>query len=660
MRPTSLFAFMLLFWVNPHLVFAQNTTLPDSISRNLSGFYSEESRIAYLLSIVEREQFSNPELAKATASEAYVRASTNGNTLLEAQAAYWAAWLEFQHDSVGFFGGAISKANISQTLFEQYKNPLGLARVYCLKSGLAFDSNDSLGAKIYIEKAYQWIPKIKNQRKDSLWVMGYIRQLESNFLTSKACIEVQKQSLALYEQAGDSIRIGRICLKLIGPLSETNDFPTATQYAVRARNAFAAAKYDEGIRLAYLDYLSILLYQYYLQPTESLFQETARAIKINPALFNSDYRFPMRMASLYSHKSINSANAHIIKQTYADSAQIFIDMAWKSAKNTQNVDDLRVVYENMVYTCGLAGNCDTVMIRTANSFLEQLQLGSAKTARIQDELANRYTLDRQRTLREERQRQKQILWAIFGVSAIFLLGSGLFIQRRNIENMNRNLRSRMEALRAQMNPHFIANTLNAIESLVNQNRNKEASHYIIQFSRLCRGILNNSRNEATTLEEELTMLNYFMSLEQLRMGERLQYRTEIDPKLNTEEIALPSMLLQPFVENSIWHGLMRKNEGGTVFLKATRLDDKYYQCIVEDDGIGRKKSAELKERSVVNQPSLGLAITEERIEKLYKFKGSRIVTEDLYHPDGTAAGTRVTITLPLQSITDKQHESNNR
>ncbi len=659
MYKNTLFALLLLFWANTTALFAQNSSLPDSIVQALTGHYNEENRIEYLLSIVTREQYVNPDLAKLLANEAYVCANANGNTFLEAQASYWAAWLEYQHDKIGFLGGAISKANISQSLFEQSQDPLGLARIYCLKGALAFDSNDTIGAKNFIEKAYAWIPKIKNQRKDSLWVMGYLRQLESNLLPSKDRIKVQSQSLNLYEQAGDSIRIGRICLKLLGPLSAAQDFKTAIQYAIRARNAFAAAKYDEGVRSAYLDYLSILLYQYALQPAEPLFQEAVRAIKINPSLFETDYRFPMRLASLYSHKSL-ATTQQLVKQTYADSAQIFIDMAWKSAKNTQNVDDLRVVYENMVYTCGLAGNCDTVMIRTANSFLEQLQQSSAKTARIQDELANRYTLDRQRTLREERQRQNQIMWGGLGVLAFFLLGSGLYIQRRNIENMNRALRSRMEALRAQMNPHFIANALNAIESLVNQNRNKEASHYIIQFSRLCRGILNNSRNEASTLEEELTMLDYFMSLEQLRMGERLQYFTEIDPKLNTEEIALPSMLLQPFVENSIWHGIMPKSSGGTVSLKATRLDDKFYQCIVEDDGIGRKKSEEIKERMVVTRPSLGLAITQERIEKLYKFKGSRIIIDDLYHTDGTASGTRVTITLPIQSITDKQNESNNR
>jgi two-component sensor histidine kinase len=639
-----------IFWANFSPVSAQNIVLPDSISNTLSQFYTEKGRVEYLLNIVQRDQYTNPPLAKAAANEAYVRADADGNTFLEAQAAYYMAWLEFQHDKEGFLGGAIAKAKISQTLFEQHKDPLGLARIYCLESALAFDSNDSLGAKSFAQKAMQWVPKIVGQQRDSMWVMGYLRQVEANFLPAKDRFDLLNQSLNLYEKAGDSIRIGRTSLKLVGASIGKQDFDMASKYALRARNAFASARYDEGVRLAYLEYINILINRYYYGPTEALFKQTTQAIRVDPGIFNSDYRFPMRMASMYSIKYSNSNNPKI-KKFFADSAQVFIDMAWKAAKKTQNQDDLRVVFENLSVTCQAVGNCDTVMMNTAESFLDQLKITSAKTARIQNELADSYTLDRQRTLREERLRQNSILWGFVGFIAILSLGFGLYNQRRNNENLNRELRNRMEALRAQMNPHFISNALNAIDSLVNQNRNKEASHYIIQFSRLCRVILNNSRSESVTLAEELDMLKYFMNLEQLRMGDRLQYRMEIAPDLNTDELALPPMILQPFVENSIWHGLVPKSGAGTVLVKAFKLDKQYYQCVIEDDGIGRKKSAELKERMVVARPSLGLAITEERIEKLYKFKGSRIVTEDLFNPDGTPAGTRVTITLPIQSIT---------
>jgi sensor histidine kinase YesM len=170
---------------------------------------------------------------------------------------------------------------------------------------------------------------------------------------------------------------------------------------------------------------------------------------------------------------------------------------------------------------------------------------------------------------------------------------------------------------------------------------------------LCRIILNNSRSNTISLQEELNTLRYFLNLEQLRLGENLQFSIETDKSLNTEEIRLPPMLIQPFVENAIWHGIQPKQAPGMIRIRVARKSDDLYECIVEDDGIGREKSRMIKENQLINQLSWGLTITQERIETIEKIKGSQLITEDLYHPDHEPAGTRITVILPIHT-TEKQ------
>ena len=147
------------------------------------------------------------------------------------------------------------------------------------------------------------------------------------------------------------------------------------------------------------------------------------------------------------------------------------------------------------------------------------------------------------------------------VLVIFLLQIILQIQQQ------KRLQARMETLRAQINPHFMSNSLNAIESLVNQDQKQAASKYLIHFSRLTRRLLNSSRNPQTSLKEELKTLEHFLALEQLRFRDKLQYDIMVASGLNPENIEVPAMILQPYVENAIWHGLMHKEGTGNILIE---------------------------------------------------------------------------------------------
>lgn len=627
-----------------------NNPLPDSIVRVMDSYFYENSKIDYLLSVVNREQFRAPTIAIAAANEAFLRAENSKNTRKEAEALYWLSWLNFQHNLDGPLAYATTNINRSINRYRDFDDPAGLSRALVLKAGISLDSGDTITASQHLGEAEILIPKIKN-RKDSFWVAGYLNLIKSNVFPAQN-MELQLRSLKLFEQSGDSIRIGRICLKIATTFATQIKTPEAILYAQRAAEAFKVANYADGERLAYIEYITALLYSFSNNSDLTVFYQLVSHAQVNPQLFEEDYTLLSRVGVAYSYRAYFSKSLRE-KKIWCDSASYYLNKAWEQVIHTQNIKEIKLVYGNKKFSCGITKNCDIVYEKSADAFLESLTLSIKDNARTQNELTEKYNSDRQRSLQEEKNKRNNLALGSVAGLVILMLGFGYIHQRRNNEEMNRQLKSRMEALRAQMNPHFISNALNAIDSLVNQGRNKEASHYIIQFSRLCRVILNNSRHESVTLDEEIQMLTYFLNLEQLRMGDRLKYKMDIDPTLNIDQIAVPSMILQPFVENSIWHGIVSKPGGGTVLVQIKKRDEQMYQCVVEDDGIGREKSAELKAQ-MITRPSLGLAITEERIEKLHKIKGSHIVTEDLHDNNGKAAGTRVTITLPIQNITEQQ------
>ena len=208
--------------------------------------------------------------------------------------------------------------------------------------------------------------------------------------------------------------------------------------------------------------------------------------------------------------------------------------------------------------------------------------------------------------------------------------------------------SELKALRAQMNPHFIFNCLNSIKSFTLNKDSASASLYLTKFSRLIRQVLENSSSEKITLSNELSTLQLYLEMEKLRVGDKFDYEIVLEPDVEAEFIEVPPMLIQPYAENAIWHGILHKTEKGKVSILLQQTDDTLVIRVV-DDGVGRKKAAELKSRSGAKHKSFGMQITAERlsiIKQLYGIEAS-LHFEDLFDQNGFGIGTKVTLTLPL-------------
>jgi len=206
----------------------------------------------------------------------------------------------------------------------------------------------------------------------------------------------------------------------------------------------------------------------------------------------------------------------------------------------------------------------------------------------------------------------------------------------------------MQALRAQMNPHFIFNSLNSINRFILQNNRAQASQYLTKFSRLVRLILQNSQAALIPLECEMESLQLYLELERLRFDDHFSFKIIIGDELDTEVIKIPPLIIQPFAENAIWHGLMPKEEKGCLQVELFQ-NEEMLCCKITDDGIGRKKAEDIKSKSSPVHKSMGLRITEERIAMLrqHKQNKSSVQITDLVLPDGSAGGTEVLLEIPL-------------
>ncbi len=203
----------------------------------------------------------------------------------------------------------------------------------------------------------------------------------------------------------------------------------------------------------------------------------------------------------------------------------------------------------------------------------------------------------------------------------------------------------MKALQAQMNPHFLFNSLNSVKSLVSRGENDKAVFYLTKFSKLIRQILNNSRKKFVRLNEETGALQLYLELEAMRFNQNLNYSITIEEGVNEDFIEVPSLILQPYVENAIWHGLRHKESGDwKLDINISRKGD-FVIMVVEDNGIGRAQSARIGKLAALNKESLGMKINDDRMAFLQEIYGKEamVKVEDLHHP----TGTKVVIQLPI-------------
>jgi|WetSurMetagenome_2_1015567.scaffolds.fasta_scaffold02794_2 tetratricopeptide (TPR) repeat protein len=249
---------------------------------------------------------------------------------------------------------------------------------------------------------------------------------------------------------------------------------------------------------------------------------------------------------------------------------------------------------------------------------------------------------------------------IYGFTGLFILSIAIGIlifsrskinAKRRISEMNRKISEVTQAnLRQQMNPHFIFNTLNSIQYYMYQHDKLATNNYLTKFSSLMRKVLENSQHTSVPLRDELEALNLYLELEMIRFKDRFNYEIKVDDEIDTILYKVPTMLIQPYVENSISHGLMPGENKGMIKIDL-KLENAYISCIIEDNGIGREAAQEKKRKNENNHNSLGTQIVTSRLDLVNSLYGTSLKTiyTDLKNINGEPEGTRVEIQIPIMT-----------
>lgn len=242
-------------------------------------------------------------------------------------------------------------------------------------------------------------------------------------------------------------------------------------------------------------------------------------------------------------------------------------------------------------------------------------------------------------------RQQLIIYGLVGIIVIIVIAT-YFIYRSAQASKTANQMLALKSLRSQMNPHFIFNALNSVNHFIAQQDERSANKFLSEFSQLMRLVLDNSQQDFITLNKEQEMLALYMKLEHYRFRDKFDYEFNVPEEINGEAVELPPMLIQPYIENAVWHGLRYKESKGKLAVRFAKKQNEI-EVEIEDDGIGRKKSAALKTANQKLHNSTGLKNIHERLRIINHVYHSnyRVAIEDLPND----AGTKVKIHLPINS-----------
>lgn len=338
-----------------------------------------------------------------------------------------------------------------------------------------------------------------------------------------------------------------------------------------------------------------------------------------------------------------------------DNSQQVVDVALSKALILQKMGHYKKATAQLLNYIDLK---DSIFSKEKFKQISELET-KYKTAEKEAKIQKQNALLAENQLEINQQKNSALTYGMLftGAAIVALLIFIIFLINRHkhqlikskLEQQSNELEGRL--LRSQMNPHFIFNSLNSIQSYVTSNDQYQAEIYLSKFAKLMRSILENSRHAFVSLEQDLNNLMIYMELEELRFEGKFKQHIELDENIDLENTYIPPMITQPYIENAIIHGLVNKTDNaGKLLVKFEQKNDLSIKCIIEDNGIGRDKAIDLKSRGVKPYKSLGMQVTKERMEvisELNKVKFEEKIT-DLRDANGASIGTKVELSIPIE------------
>lgn len=496
-------------------------------------------------------------------------------------------------------------------------------------------------------------------------------------------LEYDFRAMRIYENLDNKIQLSKIYNNIGVIYNSIDDGKKALEYFLKA-NSLQKIQKNTAVAVSASNIGFIYLKQNQKAKAKQYFDESLKAFETNPnpkglgELYNNYSRYYIsenqydaaKKFLLKAEETFQSIeNKFGLSDTYLLLGEIYfqennleksLEFASKSQKMSKELSLSETLMKSEKLLSDIydkQGNQELALRHLRNYNLEKDNLEKIinEQQRLKTELDFHYEKV-QLEKKETEMREKLLVILGFVVLAFVLVG--LFFYFRNKEREKTlTLQKQLaefehKALHLQMNPHFVFNCLAAISSFIMQNGKEDAMKYLSKFSKLMRLTLEFSKESSIPIDKEIEALQNYLELEQLRFNQKFDFKINKDSEIE-DDTAIPSLLLQPYVENAIIHGVAPKDGKGFIRIDFMQNDDQLL-CVIEDDGVGINTSKELKKNSVNVHKSMALEISKKRLETLEELENKKVNLriEELKDENNNSRGTRITLELPLNYIKD--------
>ncbi len=590
------------------------------------------------------------------------------------------------------FDTAMYYADLSRMLAKRLGNPAGIAMAYNI-TGMDYTSVGYYDSAVpYLDSALSIFKKIKDTT-GIVFVQNNLAVLKMHTGNYEAALSLYQQNLSFAEGKQDYENMLLACNNMGITYFDWNKYDRALHYYKKALDILNKLGEEErkgsvynNIGEVYRKMNNSDTAQYYFKKSYSIHKKYNKQhsllvtitsmgdIYFDKALYPEAYN-RYRDALSISKKIPDDFNTSLItikigqvlnRLKRYEEAKMYLLQGLKLSQKLKIKSNILNAYKglmengflthdpNLIYTYHqkfMALN-DSVFNDKNMKAINEME-AKFKTAQKEREIAV-LTADKKAKELEIQLQRNQKYFIIIGV-LVLLFAAYLLFNRYRIRQMRiktnlekARITTEQRLLRSQMNPHFIFNSLNSIGSFIGSNNMAEAQNYLTKFAKLMRHILENSRKQDIPLEDELQALQLNLELEKLRFENRFDFEISVDDTIDAENTYISPMLIQPFIENSIKHGFKNKQDKGFIKLSFSKSGN-LIVCEIEDNGIGRDKSEQLKRKSKTKHKSLGTQVTSERFETLRSVNNEAGFTIiDLKDERGNAVGTKVIVKIPFE------------
>lgn len=632
----------LKFLINPILFFicAVSTLVPlrlaglDLLSNEYAfppaykGLRHPVSKVKLLLQHIIEIKEQNPSKALYYAQVADSLALESGPRFYSAQTAFWLAWLNHYEGAAISYQSALIDAQICLNRLRGGDPPYWRAKAHALVAAIYADQQLYSSAQKHLELALSLAPKVR-LKTDSLELRGNLHSILAIMPKQPVAQAEQhfKQAINDYTAANASVATARVCRNYALQLLNKGQIAQADSVFQKSLKLYRQENVLDGLRKTLVYYANHWT-ERFNQSGDTLHFQRALNLQRQALLLNPDLETYFQTGYTY-HCFVLRYNQHKNYPRYLDSVHYYYGLALQKITSSNDYVNIKLLAENidklsLISPYRYGGISDLVPAYERLLQAERRATEGAKWRLQVNERAKYYS--------------ELLNYVFIGISLLAII---LFFGRRALlKHKKAKEQTYVQLLQTRLNPHFISNSLNSIDALVRLKKDRSASEYLVKFNRFCRNVLEASDQTFVSLQKELETLTWYLDLEKLRLGERLNYQFQVDEKINLRATQIPLFLLQPFLENAIWHGIHPKAEGGTVSLNLQKMPDHRIRIEIEDDGVGR--SAHLTAAtSNQDRRSWGKDISDERLKI---FNGERGIPVDLQ--DGSnGVGTRVVIIL---------------